>query len=396
MPSLLLFSDSPYPSDRAKLENVYAGYIREYDYQVIWIMQPSTPQYDIQRAEWHGTPVYITRRRQWRGIRRHLELLREYLRLGRQVIEEHDPDIIQGRTGIPEGLAAWWLARRYGKPFVYQYITSKDHTRRFYFQNARFPLPLLAWSAYRLERAINGFIMSRADLIAATSQAMCDEWHERGVRTPCYAQTMGADTRLSPEQVVPVDAPPRTVLYFGAMAPQRKVSDLLDAFARVLQQVPDAHLLMVGNEQGSGLPEYAHQLGIAHAITFTGGVPRSEINRYIRAACCSVSFINPLPIYLTSSPTKALESLAMGVPVVGNDEIPFQRDLLNNSGGGYAIPYDITALAEAIVHLLQNPDDARARGQRGLDYVRAHYDYRVLTQTIVDEYEAMFARRGPG
>ncbi len=384
MKCILFFGHRPYPNDHAVLESVFTHRLPERGYQIVWVLQPRTQEHSGIQADWNGTPVYVTRRRWWRGIPRHMELFLEFLRLGSRALREYQVDIVQARNGIPEGLAAWLLAKRHGKRFVFQYSFSLTYNRRANFQKTRFAA--LAGIVYRIQFWLIRFLMQQADLVLAISDQMRDEWQAAGI-SHIMAFPLGAEVEPTPGEIVPIEAPPETVIYFGTMENSRKLTSLLDVFALVLERLPSAHLLMLGEATGSGLPEYAEQLGISHAVTFTGRVPRKEVPRYVRAARCSIALYPPEQPFLSVSPIKVMESLALAVPVVGNSEIRDLREVIEQSGGGYTPPYICEALAESILTLLTNPQDALRRGQLGREYIVRERSYAVLSERLIENYE---------
>ena len=101
----------------------------------------------------------------------------------------------------------------------------------------------------------------------------------------------------------------------------------------------------------------------------------------MREADVCVSPFFPTPVLQSASPTKLVEYLALGKPVVANDH-PEQRRVIEESGGGICVPYAETAFASAIVHLLQNPAQAREMGERGRLYVRTHRAYPVIADAV--------------
>ena len=386
---ILLFGHRPYPNDHAVLETVFTRELPASGWKPVWVLQPAEPAYSAQRADWNGTPVYVTRRRHWRGPRRHLELLREYLRVGAEALRDHDIALVQARTGMPEGLAAWWLAARHGKPFVFQCSFPVALSRRLALE-AR-GRKWLARAAAAVEDGVRDGIQRRAQLLLAVSDEMARQWPRRFPRVEVLP--LGADTSIDPDDVPPASAPPASVIYFGSMDVKRDLHFLLRAFARVAGALPEAHLLMLGDARGSGLPDAARAMSLAGRVTFLDRVPRRDVPRYLRAARCSVAPIPPTPLYRVSSATKVVESLAMAVPVVANREIPDQRDIVEASGGGYCPPYEETAFADALVALLADPEDAKARGQAGRRYVVEHRGYAVLAKRLAGWYEETLATR---
>jgi glycosyltransferase involved in cell wall biosynthesis len=384
---LLVFGHRPYPNDHAVLDTVFTRELPRAGWTPVWVLQPAEPGTSGRRAEWNGTPVYVTRRHHWRGVRRHLELLREYVATGEEALRDHEVAAIQARTGLPEGLAAWWLARRHRRPFVFQYSFPIPLARRQALEHAG--RPLLGAALFAIERRLVDALLRRADLVLAVSETMAAALRGVGV-TRAVPFPLGADTTVAPESVRPFAAPAETVVYVGSTDPKRNPQLILEVMRRVRDRCPSAHLLVVGE----AAPEYrqaAARLGLADAVTFAGRVPRSEVPRYLRAARCSLAPIPPSPLYVVSSATKVVESLGMAVPVVTNGEIPDQRELVERSGGGLVTSYDPDALAEAVVALLRDPAEATRRGEAGRRYVSAHRSYEVLARELASRYETLVA-----
>ena len=165
-----------------------------------------------------------------------------------------------------------------------------------------------------------------------------------------------------------------SVLYLGSMVPLRKLDFIIQAFARVLEAVPNATLYMVGGER----PEYidslrseARRLGIDDRVAFTPVLPRAEALSRVRAADVCLSPLTPTPIFEVASSTKLIEYMALAKPVVGNHQ-PDQTRVIQESGGGLCVPYEVDAFADAIITLLKNPELAREMGKKGRDYVAKH------------------------
>jgi glycosyltransferase involved in cell wall biosynthesis len=82
--------------------------------------------------------------------------------------------------------------------------------------------------------------------------------------------------------------------------------------------------------------------------------------------------------------------MAMGKAVVGNDH-PEQRRVIEQSGAGYCVPFEVEAFAEAIVRLLLDPAAAKAMGERGRHYAVAHRSYAVIADSVERELQNVVA-----
>jgi len=106
----------------------------------------------------------------------------------------------------------------------------------------------------------------------------------------------------------------RFVVYTGTLEAYQGMDILVDAFPRVVAEIPDAFLLVIGGnqEQVSRYRTRAASGGIAEKCFFTGRVPQSDVKKYLGMAAVLVSPRSEG----TNTPLKIYEYLASGVPIV--------------------------------------------------------------------------------
>jgi glycosyltransferase involved in cell wall biosynthesis len=170
---------------------------------------------------------------------------------------------------------------------------------------------------------------------------------------------------------------------------------MIRVLAQVLVQVSGARLYFVGRGNDSAdeqlLHDEAQRLKVLSSVVFVGQLPQAEALQYVREADVCVSPFHPTPVLNSTSPTKLIEYMAMGKAVVANDH-PEQSLVLAASGGGYCVRYDEQAFADAVVKLLRSPQEARAMGQRGREYVLKHRSYDVIADIVERRLVALTAR----
>jgi glycosyltransferase involved in cell wall biosynthesis len=146
---------------------------------------------------------------------------------------------------------------------------------------------------------------------------------------------------------LPVDVP--LIGTVGRLTRQKGYSFLIDAAARVLADIPEAHFLIVGDgEDAPQLRSQAARLGIADHVLFTG--PRPDVEE----------LLSTFTLFVSSSlweglPTVIMESMAAGVPVVATG-IPGTRELaVDNAIGWLVPPGNEQSLGTAILAALRDP-----------------------------------------
>jgi glycosyltransferase involved in cell wall biosynthesis len=124
---------------------------------------------------------------------------------------------------------------------------------------------------------------------------------------------------------------------------------LVEAFVRVVAELPDARGLIVGEgELEPELRALAHRVGVADRLTFAG------FRRDVAAALSALDIV-VFPSLWEGTPLTAFEALAMGKPIVATDADGL-RDILTPGRNALVVPRENPdALADAIVRLARDP-----------------------------------------
>ena len=261
----------------------------------------------------------------------------------------------------------------------------------------RFWFPLVQgltgkWLLYRL-------VFPKADHIFVQSRQMQLDMANCG--TPLERMTpvpMGVDTEISsPEDIVPSDDPrlvgKRVVVYLGTLDRTRKIEVLFEMAALVKQVIPNILLVLAGDTEDAAhrnwLKLESERIGVRDQVLWTGWLPSAQAWSYVRSAEVGLS---PFPrsfLLDSASPTKAVEYMALGLPVVVNDN-PDQAQVVAESGAGLCVPLEAKAFSEAVVYLLSHPDKCLEMGQRGIDYIHQIRGYDTLSTNLADVYHRLF------
>lgn len=306
-------------------------------------------------------------------------------------------EVIQVRDKYLAGLFGLLLARAAGRRFVYwcSYPFPEHYDERARNQSglARLYSQAMAAAGYRV---LYRFVMPRADHCFVQSTRMRADIAAFGVPAArMTAVPMGVPDvllTLAAHQSQPVV--PGRVVYIGTLAAVRRMELLLDAFAPVAARFAHAELWMVGEgdlpEERQALEAHARRIGIGERVRFTGFLPMQRAWELAATAAVCVSPIAPNRALLAGSPTKLIEYMALGRPVVCNDH-PEQQEVIAASGAGHCVGWSAEAFAEAIGWMLAHPQEAEALGRQGPAWVAANRTYSVLARQVVQTYERLLA-----
>ncbi|MDH4208047.1 MAG: glycosyltransferase family 4 protein [Anaerolineae bacterium] len=199
--------------------------------------------------------------------------------------------------------------------------------------------------------------------------------------------------RFGGEHVSPIeqylDGRPN-ILFVGRLEPRKGFRYLLQALPYIKEEFPKARLIVVGAYRKDEVT--AHLLYVReHHLTgvkFVGRVSDDDLPRYYRTCdvfCAPSTGFESFGIVL-------LEAMAAGKPAVATD-IPGYRDLLANGKEGLlAEPKNERALAQAIIHILKNPDLQRSMGAEGRAKAR-QYSWRRVALRVLEFYEELLTSK---
>jgi len=309
-------------------------------------------------------------------------------------------DAIQVRDMTVTALTGLIVARLKGVPFFYwlSYPQSEGQVARAkargFKAGMRFWFPLAQgtfgkWLLYR-------FVLPQADHVFVQSHQMQVDIAQHGI--PMAKMTpvpMGVDTEIaSPEFIQRSDdlrlVGKRVMVYLGTMDPIRQIEILFQMLAIVRELTPNILLVLVGDTEDSShrawLKQEARRLGVTEYILWAGWLPASQAWGYVRVAEIGLSPIPRGYLLDMGSPTKAVEYMALGLPVVANDN-PDQAMVIEESGAGICVPLHGKAFAEAVVGLLKTPETMRRMGVKGRQYVASNRGYDSIARAVASVYK---------
>jgi glycosyltransferase involved in cell wall biosynthesis len=165
------------------------------------------------------------------------------------------------------------------------------------------------------------------------------------------------------------------------LEPEKGHPTLLEAWPLVLRDVPNAHLVVVG--EGSDrqrLEQQARDLRIAHRVVFTGR--RDDVPAVTAALDCAV-----LPSYREAQGLTILEAMALSRPVVATNVGGIPEMIEDGVTGVLVAPHDAPALAAGIVRVLTDHPFADTIARAGHDLVHDRFCVELMARAIETIYD---------
>jgi glycosyltransferase involved in cell wall biosynthesis len=276
----------------------------------------------------------------------------------------------------------------------------------------------------QLDRAMIERRLEDVDLILGCSEYIAGKIRQRFPRfaSRCHAVFNGVDAEHFGEQEsdskIQGDGVKR-LLFVGRVSPEKGVHILLDAFRKVVEHCPQVQLDIVGpagaapieymvlisdDEKVSDLAsfygryrrgDYLAQLeervfpSIAEQVNFVGSVPQPDLTSFYRQADILVN-----PSLTEAFGMSLIEAMASGVPVVAS-RVGGMTEIIGNSGAGILLESgDATALADALIDLLENGSRMRSMGRAGPRRVAELYTWDRVSESLLHHYRELCGQAG--
>ncbi|MFC0597150.1 glycosyltransferase family 4 protein [Streptomyces palmae] len=175
------------------------------------------------------------------------------------------------------------------------------------------------------------------------------------------------------------------VVCVSRLVPRKGQDTLIRAMPRILREVPDAVLLIVGGgPYADELARLATRTGVAGSVRFTGEVPWAELPAHFGAGDV---FAMPCRTRRGGLDVEGLgivylEASATGLPVVAGDS-GGAPDAVLEGETGWVVPGDSVAeSAERITALLRDPELRHRMGERGRAWVEERWRWDLLADRL--------------
>jgi glycosyltransferase involved in cell wall biosynthesis len=402
-PSLLFISSDRFEPFRVDVRILFAQELVRRGYRIDWILQSENACNKSYRTQWRGGDAWVGKTdlgtTRLARLRKHVYAILNELRMFR-LLRTKSYDCIVVKDTFITPLFALLAGRLNGVPVFYwlSYPFPEDSLLLAREGKARYPVFYL-FRGLLFRFLLYRIILPHARHVFVQSEQMKLDVAAEGIAADTMtAVPMGVDIAGIPwSGPRPLRTPgrPPTLLYLGTLAKVRRLDFLIRVLALVRSEVPDAQLVLVGDGDDPSdrelLEAEAARLGVTEAVRCTGFIPMRSAWEIATDADVCLSPFYPTPILNSTSPTKLIEYMALGRPVVATDH-PEQRLVIGASGAGLCVPWDEAEFAAAVVKLLADRALAEEMGVRGRRYVEKARDYRAIARLVDETFRAHLPR----
>lgn len=292
-----------------------------------------------------------------------------------KILEENNIDIIhchRHKSSI-YGALAGMLAKT---PVVLSHVHGLSRTRNI------------------VRRVVNFIVFKRFNRIIGCARSVQDDvlrdnWFlsaekvsvlENSVDCHCFMEV--SITKAQAKQMLGLSSDVFVFGTIGRLAPTKGLTYLIEAFSKVKQKIPSAHLVLFGDGAcRAELEEQASKLSCSDSIHFLGH--RDNIEQLIKG----------MDVFILSSiaegmPRAILEAMAAGIPCIATEAggIP---EIINTPDVGLLVPpMDENALKDAMITLANAPaQKLKYLIEKARERVLTNFNHDVVKKKLENTYE---------
>jgi 1,2-diacylglycerol 3-alpha-glucosyltransferase len=273
-------------------------------------------------------------------------------------------DVLHAHSPLTVGLLAYFTASTKNLPLIYTYHTSiTDYTHY---------LKVIGGTGV-IRHAARWFSTTSTNLgdqIVVPSPKFQRLLLEQKVTKPIVTIPNGIDlsnfkTAKNPTSFrnkLGLKPDAQILLSVGRVDPEKRLDFLIDAFARMANQIPEAQLVFAGDGSArKKLEAHAANTNVNDRIHFLGMVNRAELPDLLHDAS----------IFLSASttevhPISVIEAIASSLPLVAVQDEAFEGMIVENENG-HLTPLNVDVFSQTLVKLLSDPEKLKRYGKRSAE-----------------------------
>ncbi len=304
-----------------------------------------------------------------------------------QVVHAHTPKA--GLLGMAAAKAACIPARLYtvhGLPL----LTRSGPLRRILEIAERISVRL-STRTYAVSHSVS-HIMTEHNLASGKSVRVLGDGSCAGVDPVGFGPATAAEKQPARKELgIPPDAV--LVCFVGRICKDKGVAVLADAWKRVALVLPEAHLLLVGDEDATDPtpPAALHYLHQHDRVHMPGLFPPERVRSVYAASDVCV-----LPTFREGLGQVCLEAGCMGIPMAATRVSGVVDAVEDGVTGLLAKPGDSEALADILIQLATNPELRMRFGSAAAERVPRLFAEERVNRLWISEYRQLVCESFPG
>ncbi|MDC0527073.1 glycosyltransferase [Euryarchaeota archaeon] len=393
---ILLLTKEKYPTTRANIIGIWCESLPKFGNEIFWIVQSCKPQDKIVIKKKGNLKIIIQPSfgdlHVVSRILNRFYIIQKFL-LTLSIIKSNKIDIIQIRDGAWEGLMALFLKKFYQVNFAFHLsspLHQFDSNKQISYFNPKTFLQVLRGHIFK---KVYNLLLRKSDLFQPITKSMGLKLSKSYDIANIYPLPICASSFFLSEKRYKINIKRNNfvMIYTGKISRIRNLNFLIEILSN-LRAVGENNIRLViagpveDNKVKDFLVKYSRKLQVHKKISWIGPIPYSHIPSLLEIADLGLSPIPPLEIFINSSPSKCIEYLSVGLPVIANNEIIDQNEVIGESGGGLLTDYNPVSFSDKILQIKNNLPKLKKMSKNGITWVSNNRTYDIISKGLHESY----------
>tara|TARA_B110000046_G_scaffold173155_1_gene195516 strand:+ start:1255 stop:2487 length:1233 start_codon:yes stop_codon:yes gene_type:complete len=177
--------------------------------------------------------------------------------------------------------------------------------------------------------------------------------------------------------------------YIGSLGTWYLMDEMVHFFSILQKKIPNAKFLFLTPDSKDIILHQAKKHNLNEADFIIKFSSRKDLPQYIHASDFSIFFIKPAYSKKSSSPTKMGELMAMGVPIICNNNVGDVELIMNQCNVGYCLTKLNSSSYEDIAHQLNKwnantPENIRESSKQFYDLKNGFNLYSLIYKELIE------------
>lgn len=292
----------------------------------------------------------------------------------KKIMKAFKPDVVHVQVSDPIGLSVVSYARKMNVPVV-----TTEHNQPEVFTE---PLHMPKLIKKPVDAMLSSYFYSRqkkSDFVTMPTKQAIDNLilsRKKEFKVPVAAVSNGVDlSNFKPGKAsdeiyekykIRKNVP--TVVYVGRVDPEKKVGLVVDAFSKVLEKLPEAQLVVVGDGVDRlRIEQNAKKLGALKSIRILGRVLQPDLYELYRVGdvFATASEIETQGIVL-------IEAAASGLPLIAVNAGAVSEVCITGKNGFLCEPKNVEQISDSIYNILSDKELQKKYSKASLEIAAEH------------------------
>ena len=396
-----------YPNKRVNLRWLYEEELVKKNYNIHWIYNTTVAKSNTFSKKRNHYYINSVKSNIGNNLIDYIFSLPYKYKKVKELLEKDDTiRIIHVRDGIFEALLSYYFAKKHNilfsfhlSSFFHFFYLEKLNIEKDKLLYVNFFKRIYYYLFYKIHPIFLSFILPRCDLFNAVSDSMEKKLSGEFKLKSILTTPLCGSNQIKIKQKKTVSKYGKYIIASGQIIEEKGVEFIIKSFAFYKKEYKDKslNLVLVGPIQRPiykiKLLELIDSLKLKNSVYILGNLNFKAYFSILSKSQIGLSLYPNVSSYYYCSPTKCIDYMMAGIPVIGNKEVRDQFSMLKKSNSGILVSHDKKLIGKCINFLINNNSLRKKMGSNGKAWISKNREYSLIANRIDKKYRSLIIQK---